>query len=48
MADQVYFAAVNEILTNGEQRQTRNSQTISKFGLNMEFDISNSFIRWLL
>jgi len=43
MADQVYFDAINKILTHGELRETRNSQTISKFGLNMEFDISNSF-----
>lgn len=42
-ADEVYFNAVKQIFEHGEVRGTRNSETISKFGINMEFDISDSF-----
>lgn len=41
--DQVYFDAVNKVLEQGHVRQTRNSQTISMFGVNLEFDMSESF-----
>lgn len=41
--DHIYFNAMNQILSEGELRETRNAQTISKFGLNLEFDISESF-----
>jgi len=40
--DTVYLTALKNILDNGSLRKTRNSKTISKFGLNMEFDISTN------
>ena len=39
----VYLNALNDILENGEKRNTRNSLTISKFGIKMDFDIRHSF-----
>lgn len=38
-----YLNALSDVLRNGSIRETRNSKTISKFGVNMSFDISNSF-----
>lgn len=40
--DTVYLSALKNILDNGSLRKTRNSKTISKFGLNMEYDISTN------
>ena len=39
----VYLNALKDILENGEERTTRNSVTLSKFGISLEFDISLSF-----
>lgn len=39
----VYLNALKEILETGKVRGTRNATTISKFGITMKFDISNSF-----
>jgi len=38
-----YLDALKDILENGEIRNTRNSKTISKFGIKLDFDISDSF-----
>ena len=38
-----YLNALGDVLHKGTIRQTRNSKTISKFGVNMSFDISSSF-----
>ena len=38
-----YLDALKDILENGEVRTTRNSKTISKFGVKLDFDISESF-----
>ena len=38
-----YLNTLKDVLENGEVRQTRNSKTISKFGVRMEFDISEYF-----
>ena len=38
-----YLNTIRDVLNNGEQRGTRNSETISKFGLKMEFDINKGF-----
>ena len=38
-----YLDALKDILENGEIRNTRNSKTISKFGVKLDFDISESF-----
>lgn len=38
-----YLDVLRDVLNHGEVRDTRNSKTISKFGLRMEFDISNYF-----
>lgn len=43
MSELVYLNALQDILENGEERTTRNSVTLSTFGLSLEFDISNSF-----
>jgi thymidylate synthase len=39
----IYLNTLKDILENGEKRNTRNSVTISKFGVKMDFDIRNSF-----
>jgi len=39
----VYLNALKDVLENGQIRQTRNSKTISTFGVNMKFDVSKSF-----
>ena len=38
-----YLNALSDVLNTGSIRSTRNSKTISKFGVNMSFDISTSF-----
>ena len=38
-----YLLQLKNVLETGELRETRNSKTISKFGIHMEFDISNKF-----
>ena len=38
--DSVYLSALTDVLHNGTVRKTRNSKTISKFGVHMEYDIS--------
>ena len=43
MAELVYLLALKDILETGEERITRNSTTLSKFGLSLEFNISSSF-----
>jgi len=41
--EQKYLNALKDILENGEIRNTRNSKTISKFGVKLDFDITDSF-----
>tara|TARA_B110000967_G_C18894861_1_gene569844 strand:- start:2141 stop:3679 length:1539 start_codon:yes stop_codon:yes gene_type:complete len=41
--ESTYLSALENVLFNGDKRSTRNSETISKFGVNMEFDISENF-----
>lgn len=41
--EEQYLNVLNEVLTTGKLRQTRNGNTISKFGMRMEFDISDKF-----
>ena len=41
--EQVYLNALQEVLHTGERRETRNSVTLSKFGLKLDFDIKESF-----
>lgn len=41
--ENVYLNALKDILENGDVRSTRNSKTISKFGVKLDFDISDSF-----
>ena len=43
MSELVYLNALKDILENGEERITRNSSTLSKFGISLEFNISSSF-----
>lgn len=43
MSEHVYLHALHNILETGEYRHTRNSSTISCFGVNMKFDIRDSF-----
>ena len=43
MSELIYLNALKDILENGEERSTRNSVTLSKFGISLEFDISTSF-----
>jgi len=43
MFELVYLNTLQDILENGEERITRNSVTLSKFGISLEFDISSSF-----
>ena len=38
-----YLNALKDIIETGERRQTRNSVTLSKFGVKLDFDISSSF-----
>ena len=38
-----YLNALKNILENGEKRTTRNSVTLSKFSVKLDFDIRNSF-----
>lgn len=39
----VYLNALNDILVNGKIRETRNAKTISKFGITLKFNISETF-----
>jgi thymidylate synthase len=41
--EKMYLNALKDILENGDVRNTRNSKTISKFGVKLDFDISESF-----
>jgi thymidylate synthase len=41
--EKVYLDALRDILENGELRKTRNSTTLSKFSIKLDFDIRNSF-----
>lgn len=41
--EKVYLDALRDVLENGELRKTRNSNTISKFSIKLDFDIRNSF-----
>lgn len=41
--EQGYLQAIRDIKENGERRPTRNATTISTFGINLRFDIRNSF-----
>jgi thymidylate synthase len=41
--ENIYLDALRDILENGERRVTRNSVTLSKFSLKLDFDISSSF-----
>ena len=41
--EQVYLNALKEVLETGTMRKTRNSKTISKFSIKMDFDIRTSF-----
>lgn len=43
MSELVYLDALEDILETGEERITRNSVTLSKFGISLDFDISSSF-----
>ena len=38
-----YLELLENVLKNGERRQTRNSETLSMFGTNLSFDISKYF-----
>lgn len=41
--EQVYLDTLKDILNTGEYRKTRNSETLTKFSIKMDFDISESF-----
>jgi len=43
MSEQVYLKALHNVLENGEYKTTRNANTLSLFGINMQFDIRESF-----
>lgn len=43
MNEEGYLFGLKEVLEKGELRKTRNSNTISLFGLKLDFDISESF-----
>ena len=43
MSELSYLDALEDILETGEERITRNSVTLSKFGISLDFDISSSF-----
>ena len=38
-----YLNILDDVLKNGEHRKTRNAETISKFGVRMEFNITDNF-----
>jgi thymidylate synthase len=42
-SDKVYLRTLRDVMINGNLRKTRNAETLSKFGVSMEFDISHSF-----
>ena len=41
--EEIYLKALKDILEHGELRKTRNSYTLSKFSVKMDFDISKDF-----
>jgi thymidylate synthase len=41
--EQVYLDTLKDILNTGEYRKTHNSETLTKFSIKMDFDISESF-----
>jgi thymidylate synthase len=41
--DLVYLNALKEVLETGEKRQSRNSFTLSKFSIKMDFDLKDKF-----
>jgi thymidylate synthase len=43
MVDEEYLQALQHVLDHGEERCTRNSDTISSFGVTMKFDIRREF-----
>ena len=43
MSEINYLNALREVVSEGTWRETRNAKTLSKFGIKMEFDISESF-----
>jgi len=43
MAEKIYLNSLQDILKNGEFRETRNSNTLSMFSIKLDFDIKNSF-----
>jgi thymidylate synthase len=43
MVDEEYLSALQHVLETGEERCTRNSDTISSFGVTMKFDIRHEF-----
>lgn len=43
MNENNYLNALKDLLENGTLRETRNSKTISKFSIKLDFDIRNSF-----
>lgn len=45
--DNIYLEIVKKILNSGNKEKTRNGETISKFGVQMNFDLSNGKIPFL-
>ena len=43
MSEESYLNALKNILENGELRETRNSKTLSLFGIKIDIDISESY-----
>ena len=43
MNEKGYLDLLEDLLKNGELRDTRNSKTLSDFSKKIDFDISNSF-----
>jgi thymidylate synthase len=41
--EEIYLKALKDILEHGELRKTRNSYTLYKFSVKMDFDISKDF-----
>lgn len=41
--EEQYLRALEQVLREGERRETRNGTTLSKFGIHIEMDISESF-----
>lgn len=41
--EEIYLKALKDVLEHGELRKTRNSYTLSKFSVKMDFDISKDF-----